>query len=172
MGMMSSIEDSMFDAVKAITGYDDNHIIWANRNVPEPNGTHVAMRHVHLNPMSGSNISTLVQDGKQRTFQDHEWYLQFTFVGDNAADDVMEFASRLNSPYLTEEFTKRNISFLRKTHARSVPKMRETEYVQCWNMECFFLVNIENKIDTPWMEEIKYTASYPPSSVTNTRTIP
>lgn len=157
---MSTIEDSMFDAVKAITGFDDSHIIWANRNVPEPNGTHVAMRHVHLNPVSGVNLQTTVDsDGNQRTFQDHEWYVQFTFVGDNAVDEVMEFASRLNSPSMLEHFTKNNISYLRKSHARSVPKMRETEYVQCWNMECFFLINIENKQSADWFNSVSFASS-------------
>ena len=170
--LISSLEDSLFDAVKVITGFDDNHILWANRGTPEPDAVHVAMRHIHLDPVSGANVATLVKDGKLRTFQDHEWYVQFTFVGSGSGDSVMEFSSRLSSPYLTEEFTKRNISFMRKTIARCVPKQREDKFVESWNIECFFLVNVETKVDTPWIEQIKYTSSYPPSSVTNTRTIP
>lgn len=170
---MDDLENALWDAVKAVTQLPDDHILYDRTNAPEPNATHIVIRPVHLNPVGGVSRSTLLQtDGTQRSTLNHEYYVQFTTVGDNAGNLAAEFMSAFDNEYTCEEFTKRKISFLRKTYARRVPKLREDEWVSAYNFECFFIVNIETKTNTPAIDYIKYTSTYKPDNISNTTWLP
>jgi len=162
----TTLEDKLYDALYVAMGNNASiPIIYANRNIPEPAGTHIAIRSIHRNPMGRAQKSSRVDtDGNLVSVQHYEWYVQFTVVGDDSGNVSMDLASIFDSEEGLYQFAKQGLSYLRRSHIRDVPKSREDgSYVLACNQDVFFGIALEIKTASPSINYINYTSSYPSS---------
>lgn len=162
----TTLEDKLYDALYVAMGSNDNiPIIYANRNIPEPAGTHIAIRTIHRNPMGRAQKSSRVDsDGNLVSVQQYEWYVQFTVVGDDSGNVGMDLASIFDSDEGLYQFSRNGLSYLRRSHIRDVPKSREDgSYVLAYNQDVFFGIALEIKTASPSINYVNYTSSYPSS---------
>lgn len=167
----TTLEDKLYDALYVAMGSNDNiPIIYANRNIPEPAGTHIAIRSIHRNPMGRAQKSSRVDtDGNLISVQHYEWYVQFTVVGDDSGNVSMDLACIFDSDEGLYHFARNGLSYLRRSHIRDVPKSREDgSYVLAYNQDVFFGIALEIKTQTQYIDRISYTSTYQPDGITNT----
>lgn len=155
----ASLEDLLYDAFAAVMPSNMN-IIYAQQAMPEPTGTYMAIKPIHLNPTGMTRIGTLASGayGHEtiRTQDTYEWFVQINCVGPEASSYILTALTALGAPMSNEEFEKRGFSVLRKTQARNVALKREDKWVNAYNVEIYFLLQIDTDSSTPVIDYVKF----------------
>lgn len=159
MDVYSSLRDAIYDSASYL--FPSIPVIQAYTNGPLPSTTYLLFDILSLNAVGMPYTATQVraEDDTQQTIQQYEVVVRYEWVGKQGADnDAANKAHDLDRsvlfPLVQEEFLKHNLSFMRKTPIRRIPKKHETDWYMCHQIDMTFAYQVVDIPVTPTIENV------------------
>jgi hypothetical protein len=173
-----SIYDSIGTSVQKVVtnaltrlGYTNPLVIFKNQNAPEPAQTYCAIHILRASAKGKPTKSIFLEDvvgnvdvGRHYAQQHYEVLLQITFVGKDSGDMAFDFKQDLAVSQLTnEDFQREAMAILTHTDVRSNPSLRETRWVDSFNMDLSLSYSVQTNENLNWVEFITVNGIQIPS---------
>jgi hypothetical protein len=164
-----SIYDSIGTSVQKVVtnaltriGYTTPLVIFKNQNSPEPGQTYCAIHILRASTSGKPSKSIFLEDvagnpnvGRHYTQQHYDVLIQVTFVGKDSGDMAFDFKQDLAVSQLTnEDFQKEHFGIISHTDVRSNPSLRETRWVDSFNLDLNLSYSVQTTEDLNWVEYI------------------
>ena len=176
---MPSIYDSIGTSVQSVLtksltriGYTTPLVIFKNQNAPEPAQTYCAIHILRASARGKPSKSVFLTDvagnpnvGRHYTQQHYDVLIQVTFVGKDSGDMAFDFKQDLAVSQLTnEDFQRENFGIISHTDIRSNPSLRETRWVDSFNLDLELSYSVQTTEDLLWAEYITVNGVQIPST--------
>lgn len=157
MDIYTTLEDKLWDiAFVAMREFPEVPIVFSFENEgEEPTESYIMINVLDMQQVGHSSTSSqLNQANKMDMRTVYNTLVQFSFYGSKAGQYSHSFMNMLNSPFVLEEMSRRNLAVQTKTRMRRNPQKRETEWVNAFSFDVRFNYIINTPLDVDWVESI------------------
>lgn len=141
MSLYSDLEQAIRNTAKlALRQYPTTRVMFSHNNTTEPDESYVVINILEIRQIGRhSTTSKLDSNNTLSTQVSYEVMVQFSFLGSLSAEMSHEFTQRLNNNYLVLDSMKKNkVKMMRKSSVRRIPQLRDTEWVDNFNIDVTF----------------------------------
>lgn len=141
MSLYSDLEQAIRNTAKlALTQYPTTRVMFSHNNTTEPDESYVVINILEIRQIGRhSTTSKLDSNNTLSTQVSYEVMVQFSFLGSLSAEMSHEFTQRLNNNYRVLDSMKKNkVKMMRKSSVRRIPQLRDTEWVDNFNIDVTF----------------------------------
>lgn len=141
MSLYSDLEQAIRNTAKlALTQYPTTRIKFSHDNATEPAQSYVVINILEMRQIGRHSTSSKLDSSNTLSTQvSYEVTVQFSFLGSLSAEMSHEFTQRLNNNYLVLDSMKKNkVKMMRKSSVRRIPQLRDTEWVDNFNIDVTF----------------------------------
>jgi hypothetical protein len=141
MSLYSDLEQAIRNTARlALTQYPTTRVMFSHSNTTEPDESYVVINILEMRQIGRhSTTSKLDSSNTLSTQVSYEVMVQFSFLGSLSAEMSHEFTQRLNNNYLVLDSMKKNkVKMMRKSSVRRIPQLRDTEWVDNFNIDVTF----------------------------------
>lgn len=165
MSIHSVTEDNLYDATRKVLdtlGFTSVSVVFSNENALEPSKTYCVINILDIQQRGYRDEGTYLTpnpddaDSPFLEFIVHYTVLtQFSFIGLSAGDAGMDFRHNLvNNRKCVDIYRAYNFGMLEKSSLRRAPQMRETNWVDGYNMDINLSFAVNTKQVTDWVDTI------------------
>lgn len=155
-GIYTAIEETLQPALKQILeeiGYTDTLVIFSHQNGLEPTNTYCIINFLQIEQLGFKDEATFImQDQDYLEFVTHyNLNTQITFCGKEAPSTAFDFRhSLINNRRSIDILSQANYGILTRGDIRRIPEKRETQWVECHNMDIDFSFAVLTRQTYDW----------------------
>lgn len=160
-GFYSVLEDSVYDCVQGVMtelGYPTLKIVYSNQNGLEPTNEYVVISALDIKQLGMKDEASYIDPNSEdilETVSHYTFCLRLSFMGDNSGNIGADFRHQLiNNRKYFEIFQENKFGILKRTDLRRVPQLRESGWVESFNMDIDLSFAINTRQSYDWMEFI------------------
>lgn len=159
MRINSYLKEALFYPTNKIINeeFPNTPVIHSHQSGNEPTGTYVVINPIMPEQIGRTQYSTTASD--QETIHITtvwETTTQFEFIGKDGADMAFFFDLAMNNVVNWEEFQRKELSFIRKSNVRPAPMLRETMWVERYNLDVTFTFSVTQTQVVDIIEDISF----------------
>lgn len=165
--IQTALEDSLYDSLRQIMDHLDRNdvpIIFANQGGLEPHNTYVLINIIDRKRVGRVQESTASPiDGKSINFYTNYYSLcvQISIIGNNSSDVMVDFEdSVFSSRRCIEYWQMHNLGPLSHSESRRIPQLRETTWVESYNIDLYLSFAIQSQEEINWIEHFTFKDMY------------
>lgn len=141
MSLYSDLEQAIRNTAKlALIEYPTTRVMFSHNNTTEPDESYVVINILEIRQIGRHSTSSKLDSNNTLSTQvSYEVMVQFSFLGSLSPEMSHEFTQRLNNNYLVLDSMKKNkVKMMRKSSVRRIPQLRDTEWVDNFNIDVTF----------------------------------
>lgn len=160
MDYFSVVEDRVYGLVRGgldILGHNNNEVVFSYYDIPEPKNSYCAIALLEVNQFGESDYSSLLNGSTEEfsTVTHFETLVQLSFIGDESNSMATKFDLALRSDHRVLDIMGYNrVKVLNKSNLRRSPLLRETGWVNGWNLDMRMTFSVHTKYKFDWVEYI------------------
>lgn len=162
-GIYTQLRESIYDSLALI--FPTTTIVQAYDNGPEAVTPYIVFDVMSVKQEGQEYIPTLVDDdGTQQVITHNTARITLEFVANSsnfeAADLANDFYFQIDYTNTQEIFLRNNLSYMRKSSVRKIPKKRETDWYMCYQIDLYFGYQVEARQDVDMIESVVIEGTY------------
>ena len=166
MNYITAVEDKVYQAIsKSLKDLSGKEVttIFSYLGIPEPKDTYCAIHVLDIQQFGGSDESKFVKANSEEytTITHFTTTVQISFVGKDSGNLASMFHLALRSDHrLQDSFGYSGVKQLKNSNLRRSPSLRETGWVDGWNLDLTLTFAIEFKYKFDWAEYLGVNGEY------------
>lgn len=163
MNIYTSLQNNVYDSLATL--FPDTTIVQAYTNGPEPRSPYIVFDLYSVKQQGQEYIETFTSiEGRQQIYSHYSCLIRLEFAAPTQDFRAAELANELYFivDYTTsqEVFLKNNLSYLRKSSIRKIPKKRDTDWWMFYQIDLHFGYQVEARQDTGVIESVEIQGGY------------
>lgn len=156
MDIYKALEDGVREVALVVNkDHPDTPIIFSHGNGQEPSQSYIVVNILSVEQEGGSSTSSLLNRGNKLDMRVmYTALVQFSFYGSESGNLAHNFIHMINSPFVSEVMSSKNLSMLSKTRLRRNPQKRETQWVDAFSFDARFNYIVNSPLDVGWIESV------------------
>lgn len=156
MDIYEALENGVRDMALVINkDHTNTPIIFSHGNGPEPSQSYIVINVLSVEQEGGSSTSSLLNRANKLDMRVmYTALVQFSFYGSESGKLAHNFIHMINSPFVSEVMSSKNLSILSKTRLRRNPQKRETQWVDAFSFDARFNYIVNTPLDIDWVQSV------------------
>lgn len=140
MDIYETLENGLRDVALVVNrDHPDTPIIFSHGKGQEPSRSYIVINILSVEQEGGSSTPPILNRANKLDMRVmYTALVQFSFYGSESGKLAHNFIHMINSPFVSEEMSSKNLSILSKTRLRRNPQKRETQWVDAFSFDARF----------------------------------
>lgn len=162
-GIYTQLRESVYDSLELI--FPTIQIVQAYTNNPEQVTPYITFDIMSVKQDGQEYISSFADDdGTQQIVSQNTTRVTLEFVSKGndftAPDLANDFYFQVDYTSTQEIFLRNNLSYMRKSSVRKIPKKRETDWYVCYQIDLYFGYQVEARQDVDVIDSVGIEGTY------------
>lgn len=163
MNIYTSLQNSVYDSLATL--FPNTTIVQAYTNGPEPKSPYIVFDLYSVKQQGQEYVETYVTpDGLQQIYSHYSCLIRLEFAAPTqdfrAAELANEMYFKVDYTTSQEVFLRNNLSYLRKSSIRKIPKKRDTDWWMFYQIDLHFGYQVEARQNTGVIESVEIKGEY------------